>query len=306
VHITFLGTSAGTPTRQRNVSGLVLVRDGRHWLFDCGEGTQHRFLELPVSRGRLDRIFITHLHGDHVFGLPGLLAGLSLLKRRRPLDLHGPPGLGRLVRGVLEATSSHLTYELRVHETAEGVVFEDDELVVTAARLQHRVAAWGYRVQEKDRPGRFDAAAARALGVPPGPLLGRLAAGETLEIEGRTVDGAALVGPPRPGRAFVYCTDTTPCEAAVRLAHGADLLVHEATFADSEQALADSQEHSTGRGAATVARRAGVRCLVLFHVSARYDADGLARLVAEASEEFAHLAFASDGDTFVVGEGTPA
>jgi len=301
VHITFLGTSAGTPTRQRNVSGLVLERAGRQWLFDCGEGTQHRFLELPVSRGRLDRIFITHLHGDHVFGLPGLLAGMSLLRRERPLDLHGPPGLERLVRGALEATSSHLTYELRVHTTEPGVVFEDDQQVVTAAALQHRVRAFGYRVQERDRPGTFDVATARTLGVPPGPLLGRLARGESVEVDGRTVSPDGLIGPPKPGLSFAYITDTTPCESAVGLAHGVDLLVHEATFAESEAELAVSQEHSTGAGAAGVARAADVGRLVLFHVSARYDDDGLARLVAEAAAVFPEVVFASDGDRYEVG-----
>jgi ribonuclease Z len=270
-----LGTAAALPTASRHLSALALERKGRVLLFDCGEGTQYRLLHADLSRVRVDAIFITHLHGDHCYGLPGLLSTLALQQRDAPVTLVLPPG----GRAMLEATPGGdpegLPFPLRVREVgvdlSHTVVYETDEFSVEARPLAHRGFAMGFRFEEHERPGRFEPEQARALGVPEGPAFGRLQNGTPVTTaDGTTVEPAQVTGPPRPGISVAYVTDTRPCDGGRALAADADLLYHDATFADDHQARARKTGHSTARQAATVAHDAGARRLLLGHVSARY------------------------------------
>jgi ribonuclease Z len=273
LRITFLGTSSGVPTRARNVSCVAFRPPQRAevWLFDCGEGTQHQLLRSDLNISQVTRILITHMHGDHVLGLMGLLATCGMTAHARSISIYGPRPIADYVREVSRRTQFQTNYPLEVHEVREGLVFEDEEYAVTCAPLKHRLTAYGYRVTEKDRPGHFDVERARELGIPSGPLYGRLKRGERVTLpDGRAFDGAEFSGPPLRGRSVVYCTDTTYCRSAVELARDADLLIHEATFAEADEELAVRATHSTAAMAARVAREAGVRRLIITHFSPRY------------------------------------
>lgn len=261
------------PTRARNVSCVALrpAQRGEVWLFDCGEGTQHQLLRSDLNISQITRIFITHMHGDHVLGLMGLLATCGMTAHARGIAVYGPRPIADYVREVSRRTQFQTNYPLEVHEVEPGLLFEDDEYTVACAPLKHRLPAFGYRVEEKDRPGHFDVERARELGIPSGPLYGKLKRGERITLpDGRTFDGADFCGPDLKGRSVVYCTDTTYCRSAVELARDADLLIHEATFADVDEGLAVRSTHSTAAMAARVALEAAARRLMLTHFSPRY------------------------------------
>jgi ribonuclease Z len=299
VEVILLGTSSAVPTVRRGLSGLAVVRDGETFLFDCGEGTQFRMLKAEIPRRKLHHIFITHLHGDHVFGLGGLLASLNISERSFPLHIHGPRGIKRFVDFMTSfPRPTRFGFPIHVHEFPpghRGVAWDHPEYEVVIAPLDHTIPAFGYRLQEKDLLGRFDSAAADRLGIPFGPERGQLQRGETITLpDGRRVEPAEVVGPPRPGKSFVYCTDTAFCADAEELARGADLLVHEATYGDAEEDLARDRKHSTIRQAATVARRAGARRFVATHFSTRYEGPALEALAIEGREVFPELVMAKD------------
>ena len=279
MQVTFLGTSSGVPTRARNVSAVALRLPQRSemWLFDCGEGTQHQFMRSDLRLSQLRRVFVTHMHGDHVFGLPGLLASLGLAGSSSDgVDLYGPDPLETFLKGALSSSSTRIGYPLQVHRVRQAaeqgtVLFEDDDLLVRCTPLTHRVPAYAYRVEQKPLAGRFDIEKARALEIPPGPVYAQLKRGETVTLaDGRTIDGTNLCGPERQGVSVVYCTDTVFSEAAVELARGADLLIHESTFAHGEAEMAYQKQHSTSTMAAQTAAEAGVGQLALTHLSPRY------------------------------------
>jgi ribonuclease Z len=305
VQVTFLGTSSGVPTRARNVSAVALRLPQRSelWLFDCGEGTQHQFLRSDLRLSQLRRVFVTHMHGDHVFGLPGLLASLGLAGSSAGVDLYGPDPLEAYLQGVLRTSSTRIGYPLAVHRVREAaengtVLLEDDDIIVRTTPLTHRVPAYAYRIEQKPRPGRFNVDQARALAIPPGPIYAALKRGETVSLDdGRRIDGRQLCGPTRPGVSVVYCTDTVFCEAAVALAQGADLLIHEATFSHGEAEMAFQRQHSTSTMAAQTAAEAGVQQLVLTHLSPRYapgNAISADDLLAEARTIFPNTVLAKD------------
>ncbi|MEB3104319.1 MAG: ribonuclease Z [Cyanobacteriota bacterium] len=305
MQVTFLGTSSGVPTRARNVSAVALRLPQRSelWLFDCGEATQHQFLRSELRVSQLSRIFITHMHGDHVFGLPGLLASLGLAGTCSGIDLYGPDPLRDYLEGVLRTSSTRIGYPLRSHQVKEAArsgagLLDDGDRQVRCAPLTHRVPAFAYRVDQKPRAGRFDVERARALGIPPGPIYAELKAGRTVTLEdGRIINGASLCGPERPGASVVYCTDTVFCEAAVELAAGADLLIHESTFAHGEAEMAIARQHSTSTMAAQTALAADVKQLVLTHLSPRYMPGNPMTpddLLAEARAIFANTRLAKD------------
>lgn len=316
MELTFLGTGSAMPTRQRNVSAMVLRLPERRelWLFDCGEGTQHQLLRTPLRPPQIRRIFVSHLHGDHLYGLPGLLTSLSMLGVETAVDVYGPRGLAEVVDVTLRAAHAGCTYELRVHELAPSVVLDEGDgegaLRVRCLPLEHGVPCFGFRIEEAARPGRLDAERAAALGVTSGPDLGTLKRGGTVVVEGgREVRGAELLAPPVPGRVVAVCGDTLPCEAAVELARGADLLVHEATFGESRRQMAAERAHSTAAQAAEVARRAGAARLVITHFSARYQQEGgetVDELLAEARAVFPATEAAHDLLTIAVPRRTPA
>ncbi|MEB3164096.1 MAG: ribonuclease Z [Prochlorothrix sp.] len=300
MQITFLGTSSGVPTRSRNVSAVALRLPQRSeiWLFDCGEGTQHQFLRSDLRISQLRRIFVTHMHGDHTFGLMGLLASCGLSGNPEAIDIYGPRPLKDYLQACGQYSQTHLSYPLKIHSVQPGRVWEDADYTVDCRLLEHRVSAFGYRVQERDRSGRFDVAKAKALGIPSGPIYGQLKAGKTVTLEdGREICGQDLCGPTRPGRSFVYCTDTVFCESAIELAQGADVLVHEATFAHQDAAMAFQRLHSTSTMAAQVALAAGVKQLILTHFSPRYapgNAITLNNLLEEAQAIFPNTCLAKD------------
>ena len=300
MQITFLGTSAGVPTRARNVSSVALrlPQRGEVWLFDCGEGTQHQLLRSQLKTGQITRIFITHMHGDHVFGLMGLLATCGMAGDARRIDIYGPPGLAEFVRESTRRSHTRFSYPAEVHTIEAGEVFADSEFIVSCSPLLHRVPAFGFRVTERDRAGHFDVEKAAALGVPAGPLYGRLKRGERVTLpDGREIEGRELCGPTETGRSVVYCTDTVYCRSAVELARDADVLIHEATFARRDEELARQSMHSTTEMAARVALEAEVRLLFLTHFSPRYiqgnetEPDDLLR---EARAVFPHTEMARD------------
>ncbi|MEN9220368.1 MAG: ribonuclease Z [Thermostichales cyanobacterium SZTDM-1c_bins_54] len=307
LRLTFLGTSSGIPTRHRNVSGVAVQLPQRSelWLLDCGEATQHQIIRHPdLNISQVRRIWITHLHGDHIYGLPGLLATLGMSCPPSQVDLYGPPGLQEFLRAVLRHSDTHIQCPWQVHTVETGLVFSEAEYSVYAAPLDHRIPAFGYRIVEHDRPGSFNVAQAQADGIPPGPIYGRLKLGETVTLgDGRVVDGRRYVGPPIPGRKIAYCTDTIFCQNAIDLARGTDVLIHEATYAESERPLAERAKHSTARMAAEVAARAKTQTLILTHFSPRYGKDGhltLEDLQAEAQQIFPNTLLATDRFTYAI------
>ncbi len=292
IHVVFLGTGAGTPSRTRNVASLAVVLDGRVLLFDCGEGTQHQILRSSIRSGRLEAIFITHVHGDHLYGLPGVLASLKQYGRTDALTIYGPSGVRDFLAGVFETSRFRPTYEVRVVPVASGEVMTGAGFRVVAAALEHTIECFGFCVIEDDRPGEFDVARAGELRIPPGPLYARLQRGEDVEFGRRIVRSSEVVGPSRRGRRIAYCTDTRPCVAAVALARGADLLIHEATYGSELADEARLRGHSTASEAAAVAAEAGVSRLILTHFSPRYE--DVAPLIDEAREVVSNVDAAYD------------
>ena len=273
MEITFLGTSSGVPTRSRNVSSVALRLPQRAevWLFDCGEGTQHQLQKSDIKSSQIRRIFVTHMHGDHTFGLMGLIASCGLAGTGQPIDIYGPKGLKEYLEAAAKYSYMNFGSRLKIHTVESGLLYEDDEFSVSCQLLKHRIPAHGYRIAEKDRPGMFNLEKAKALGIPPGPVYGKLKQGQVVTLEdGRKINGKDLCGQPEIGRKIAYCTDTVFCDAAVELARDADVLIHEATFAHQDAEMAFEKMHSTTTMAAQVALLAGVKQLIMTHFSPRY------------------------------------
>jgi ribonuclease Z len=287
----FAGTGGSIPTAGRGLPALLVRRGGERILFDCGEGTQ-RQLVRSVGLADLDAVFLTHFHADHWLGLPGLLKTFDLRGRDRSLSIYGPPGLRDLILlGLRVAGRVH--YELDLVELAPGQVLERDGFSIAAVPVSHRIQAFGYVLYEDQRPGQFDPQAAVRLGLTPGPEFGLVQHGET--IKGVSPD--QVLGSPRAGRKVVISGDTAPSESLRIAAHEADLLIHDATFAEEEVDRAIETQHSTARQAAAVARDAGVALLALTHVSSRYPAGVL---LDEASEVFEATVVPRDFDTIEI------
>lgn len=298
--VTFLGTSAARPTIERNVSALALQREGETLLFDCGEGTQRQMMRYGVSFA-LSEILFTHFHADHFLGLIGLVRTFGLQGREEPLRLYGPRGAKQVLSNALLLGVEKVPFAVEIHEVKPGgVVGEREDFSITAFATDHGAGSVGYALVEAQRYGKFDPLKARTLGIPEGPLWGKLQRGEAVEsADGRTVTADSVVGPRRPGRKVVITGDTAPCATVVDAAAGADLLVHEATFGQEEKDRAKETLHSTAREAAQVAKAAKVRKLVLTHLSARYSISA-EDLVREAKEVFMDVVAAKDGMTLEV------
>lgn len=268
--VVFLGTAASMPTAQRAPAALLVRRGSERLLFDCGEGTQRQLQRSAIGLPDLQEIFLTHFHADHFLGLPGMLKTFALRGRdEMPLTVYGPPGLRELFRR-LQPFLGRLPYQLTLVELEAGERLERGDYAIEAFAVEHGADALGYAIAETERPGRFDVAAANALGVPDGPDRGRLQAGEEVTVDGRTVNPADVLGAPRAGRKVVLTGDTAPSPLVVQAAHGADLLVHEASFLADEAERARDTMHSTAAQAAEIASLAQVRLLALTHVSPRY------------------------------------
>jgi ribonuclease Z len=267
--IAFLGTGGSVPTARRATACLLVMRGGDRLLFDCGEGSQ-RQMHRSLGLVQLDEIYITHLHLDHYLGLPGLLKTYDLQSREAPLRVFGPPGLRDLFTS-LQRLIGRTRYEVEVGELAPGTPVAHDGYEVVAFPVEHRMAAFGYRLAEPERPGRFDPEAAQRLGVPEGPAFSALQRGEEVTGSDGVVRPEQVMGEPRPGRAIVISGDTAPCISTAEAARGAELLVHDGSFAEEEAQRAAETGHSTAGQAAALAREAGVRMLALVHVSSRYN-----------------------------------
>ncbi|HEX2080805.1 MAG TPA: ribonuclease Z [Longimicrobium sp.] len=294
MRITFLGTAAARPTVGRNVSSLIIQREGDVMMFDCGEGTQRQMMRYGTGFSFSD-IFFTHLHADHFLGVIGLLRTLGLQAREEPVDLWTPVGTAAVLRQAVELGVERVPFEVRIHELPPGESVPRGVYDVVTYRTQHRGGlSLGYAVVEHPRLGRFDAAKAREMGIPEGPLWGRLHHGQPVEVDGRVYRPEDVVGPERPGRRVVYTGDTRPCRATIEHARSADLLIHEATFAQDEAERAQHTGHSTAREAAEVAKSAGALRLALTHFSPRY-ADDPRVLEREAKGVFPEVVAAYDG-----------
>ncbi|PHM74967.1 ribonuclease Z [Xenorhabdus kozodoii] len=304
MELKFLGTSAGIPTKARNVTSLILDLQGIRntlWMFDCGEGTQHQILRSSIKVSRLEKIFITHLHGDHIFGLPGLLCSRSMGGSSDPLTLYGPTGIRQFVETTLQLSSSFLTYPLEIIEVQPGQLFDDGELNVTAYALNHRVECYGYRIEEHDKTGALDAEKLNQDGIPRGPWMQTLKQGGTVTLEdGRTICGKDYAGTPIRGKSLAIFGDTEPTPEALKLAANVDVMVHEITLEDALAAKANERGHSTTKQAATLARDAKVKHFIATHISGRYGVKDCPRLLAECREIFPNTDLAADFATFIV------
>ncbi|MDB4951126.1 MAG: Ribonuclease [Gemmatimonadetes bacterium] len=293
MRVTFLGTAAARPTVGRNVSSLVVQREGDAMVFDCGEGTQRQMMRFGTGFS-FREIFFTHLHADHFLGVIGLLRTLGLQGREEPMDLYTPRGTEPLLRQAVELGVERVPFEVRIRGLDHGEKVDHGAYEIAAFRTQHGGKSLGYAVVEHPRLGRFNAQKARDLGIPEGPLWGKLHHGQAVEVDGRTIAPEELVGEPRPGRKVVVSGDTRPCPTTREAAAGADLLVHEATFAQDEADRAVATGHSTARDAAELASAAAALRLALTHFSPRY-ADDPRVLEREARAVFPEALAAYDG-----------
>lgn len=309
MEIEFLGTGAGSPAKSRNVTAAALKlldECNAVWLFDVGEGTQHQILRTTIRPRKVTRIFITHLHGDHIFGLPGFLSSRSFQggNQMGPLTIYGPRGIQEYVRTSLRVSQTHLGYPLKFVEFAPneaGVAVDDERFRVEYAPLDHRIPCVGYRVVEKDYPGELQVDRLKADGIPAGPVYGQLKAGKTVTLaDGRTISGKDYVGAPKKGRIVTILGDTRQTATIRQLAHGADVLVHESTFGKGEARLARNYYHSTCIQAATVAREEGVKQLLLTHISARYVGPAIKQLINDARDVFPATRVVRDFDVIPV------
>ncbi|MEX2569950.1 MAG: ribonuclease Z [Gemmatimonadota bacterium] len=293
MRITFLGTAAARPTVARSVSSLVVQREGELLMFDCGEGTQRQMMRFGTGFS-IDDIFFSHLHADHFLGVIGLLRTMGLQARDEPIRLWVPAGSETIMETAVNLGVERVAFPVEIKGLAPGEAIDRGEYQILPFRSQHGAASLGYSIVENLRLGRFDPDRAHDLGVPEGPLWGRLHHGESVDVDGRTVEAADVVGEPRPGRKVVYTGDTRPSRTTANAAGNADLLIHEATFGSEEAERARKTGHSTAREAAKVAREAGAHRLVLTHFSPRY-ADASRLLEKEARKVFPQTDAAYDG-----------
>jgi ribonuclease Z len=292
--VTLLGTSAARPTVERNVTSLAIAREGETMMFDCGEGTQRQMMRYGVSFAFRD-VFFTHFHADHFLGIIGLIRTLGLQGREEPMCFYGPAGARRLLGAAIGLGVERSGFEIEIIELKPGDTLPRGDYDVVTFPVDHRCKALGYSIVEHERLGRFNPELALEMGIPEGPLWGKLHRGETVTLEdGRSVSPEQLVGAARPGRKVVFTGDTRPCATVVEAAEDADLLIHEATFDDEEKERAYETGHATATGAAQVALAAKVRRLVLTHVSARYSRDSRS-LLEEARAVFAETVVGKDG-----------
>ncbi|WP_238192142.1 ribonuclease Z [Paenibacillus sp. L3-i20] len=296
----FLGTGAGRPNKHRNVTAMALQLPeplNGWWLFDAGEATQHQIMKTPLKLNKLELIFITHLHGDHLYGLPGLLSSRSFDGGVTPVTIYGPHGIKMYIETIFDLTGTTLDYELIYKEIDESAatIYESDKLVVEARSLEHRIPCFGYRVTEQDSPGKLRVDKLRELGIEAGPLYGKLKGGEPVTLQcGAIIQPEDVTDGVLQGRVVTILGDTTPCESAILLAQSADVLVHEATFSAGNEEKAHEYGHSTTVEAADAASKAGAHMLVMTHFSGRYSNEQLELLEEEAKKVFPNTIAALD------------
>ena len=293
--VRFLGTSASRPTVERNVTAITIIREGETLLFDCGEGTQRQMMRYGTSFALAD-IFFTHMHADHMLGIIGLFRTLSLQGRTEPMRLWGPRNSSALLRQAIALGTDKQPFPLEINEVTPDTPIQRKGYSIVPYAVDHKdKLALGYALVEEIRLGRFNPDKAREMGIPEGPAWGKLHRGQAVTLDdGRVVEATELVGSPRPARKVVFTGDSRPSPGTRNMAENADLLIHEATFADDEQPRAVETGHSTAREAAEIARDAGVKRLALTHLSARYSLNA-SELLEQAREVHGNTVIARDG-----------
>ena len=294
LQVIFLGTAASIPTAERALPSVVVKRKNELFMFDCGEGVQRQMIKARVGFHKKMKVFVTHMHGDHVLGLPGLLQSMSLLDRTRKLEIHGPVGIKEFIKAIQRTVQFVLTYQVEICEIEnEGVVCEENEYYVQVAQTDHVIPSFAYALIEKPRPGKFNPEKADRLGIPEGPLWSKLQHGEKVKLPtGKMVTPEQVVGSPRVGRKIVYSGDTRPVKSLEKLAESADLLIHEATLDDDLTERAEEDGHSTPSQAARTAKKAKAKRLVLTHISSRYKS--ASPLLEQARKIFPNVDVAED------------
>lgn len=291
MEIIFLGTSSAVPTLERNHPSIALRAFAEVMLFDCGEGTQRQLIEAKISPMKITKIFISHFHGDHILGLGGLIQSLGFRGREKDLDIYGPKGLHKIINAISSFGYFQINYNLNIHEIQDGTVIETEDYVVECAKVEHNIPSYAYSIREKKKP-LFLREKAEELGIPPGPLYGKLHNGEEVEFEGRIIKPEQVLGEAKKGKKISYSGDTRPCEAMIRLARDSDILIHESTYEAEDYQRAVDNAHSTSVEAAEIAKEAEVKELMLTHISTRYTSDE--NIKSEAQKVFKNTKVARD------------
>lgn len=294
----FLGTGSGVPSKDRNVSAMALMllqEQNSIWLFDCGEATQHQILRTSIKPRKINKIFITHMHGDHIFGLPGFLSSRSFQGGDNLLTVYGPIGIKEYIETSLKVSGTHLSYPLSVIEFSEGKLFEDEQFTVNVKKLDHGIESFGFRIVERDKPGELLADKLQKIGIQPGPIYQQIKEKDTVKTEnGHIIYRNQFLGPDKKGRILSILGDTRSTEDFSEFVEESDVLVHEATFGGVKEELAHDYFHSTTKQAASLAKAGNVKRLVMTHISSRYQTDDYQMLLDEAKEIFSSTELAKD------------
>ena len=291
MELIFLGTSSAVPSKYRNHSAIALKAFGEIILFDCGEGTQRQMVQLKLSPMKVNNIFITHLHGDHILGIPGIIQSMGFRGRKEKLNIYGPPGIAMVIDSIMNLGYFTLNFNIEVHEIDGGILIDEKEYAIECAKTEHSIPNFSYSIIEKKKP-RFLRKKALELGIEPGPDFGKLHAGTSVEVNGKIIKPEDVLGEPRKGIKIVYSGDTRPCDALIDLARDADILIHESTFQADSPDKAEETCHSTAQDAANVALQARAKKLILTHISTRYKKSKI--LEKSAKEIFKNSMVAED------------
>lgn len=300
MNIVFLGTGAPFPTKERNVTAIMVQLGSDAILFDCGEGTQRQMLHTSVSFMKIKRIYISHMHGDHIFGLPGLVQTMGLNNRTEPLDILVPQGFAQDIKSLLEIGVGGRPFDVTIKEMALDYAETLGEFTLRTIYIDHSTPTVALSIEEAPRRGRFDRKKAEALGIPPGPLYSRITEGESVTVSGKVIAPSDIMGPSRPGRKVVICADTAPCPQLEQFAKGVHVLIYEATFDDAMANKAQEFKHSTNIQAANVAKRCEAKNLILYHFSTRYDQEDVDKMVSDCKAIFPNVVAANDLDEFTL------
>jgi ribonuclease Z len=302
IEITFLGTSCGIPTKERSQSSISLRYEGDYFLFDCGEGTQRQLKFAKISPMRIKAIFLSHLHGDHMYGIPPLLDSLSFFKRKDDLTIFGPVDTERVIESLQRmGYAAKPAFKIKVKECKEGKILDNERYEIHCFPTRHSTPSLGFVFQEKDKPGRFDREKALKLEIPESRMWSKLQQGQTVKHKGKTFTPDMVLGPPRKGKKIVITGDTMPSDKTVANSEGADILIHEGTFSDSIKEKSRKFKHSTVKEAAEIAKKAGVKKLILTHLSQRYDEEkDVKELLKEAKDIFTETEIADDFSRFTL------
>lgn len=302
MELVFLGTGAGIPSKERNVTSIALklLQEENHiWLFDCGEATQHQIMRTTIKPGKINKIFITHLHGDHLFGLPGFLSSRSFQGGRDELTIYGPSGIKEFVEISLSVSQAHLNYPLSFVEIEEGMIFDEEHFRVSCMKLDHGIDSYGFRIMQKNKPGELLVDKLKQLGIKPGPVYKQIKDNRKVTLpDGSIIESKKFIGPEKPGKVITILGDTRSLpELHGPFVSESDVLVHEATFNADSSEMAQKYFHTTTAQAAMLAKQNKVKRLVLTHISSRYQAEDLPGLLQESRDVFPNTEIASDFHT---------